>query len=156
MHVLDIATSTGLSAEAALDAVGPTGHVTAADISPAMIEKERQRRDQAPNASVSVEDGQALSFSRDSVKKPRIRKLKITLKVQSSLITHPVLARQKSVDGQIDPAGWGGAPANDAVQNDPEGTFAGGVTSRALEYKRFPFASIGTSLPWLLPSPKST
>jgi hypothetical protein len=66
------------------------------------------------------------------------------------------LARQKSVDGQIDPAAWGGAPANDAIPNDPEGTFAGGVTSRALEYKSFPFASIGTSLPWLLPSPKST
>jgi len=63
MHVLDIATGTGLSAEAALAAVGPTGHVTAADISPAMTEKARQRLDQAPNASVSVEDGQALSFS---------------------------------------------------------------------------------------------
>ena len=63
MQVLDIATGTGLSAEAALAAVGPTGHVTAADISPAMTEKARQRLDQAPNASVSVEDGQALSFS---------------------------------------------------------------------------------------------
>jgi protein-L-isoaspartate O-methyltransferase len=36
MRVLDIATGTGLSAEAALAAVGSTGHVTAADISPAM------------------------------------------------------------------------------------------------------------------------
>ena len=72
------------------------------------------------------------------------------------LASHPALTRQKSVGGQIDPAGWGGAPANDAVQNHPEGTFAGGATSRALEYKSFPSASIGTSLPWLLPSPKST
>jgi hypothetical protein len=39
MRVLDIATGTELSAEAALAAVGPTGHVTAADISPAMTEK---------------------------------------------------------------------------------------------------------------------
>ena len=62
MHVLDIATGTGLSAEAALAAVGPTGHVTAADISPAMAEKARQRLAKAPNASVAVEDGQALSF----------------------------------------------------------------------------------------------
>ncbi len=31
-----IATGTGLSAEAALAAVGPRGHVTAADLSPAM------------------------------------------------------------------------------------------------------------------------
>src|ERR1700683_5316617 len=39
MRVLDIATGTGLSAEAALAAVGDTGHVTAADVSPAMAEK---------------------------------------------------------------------------------------------------------------------
>jgi protein-L-isoaspartate O-methyltransferase len=39
MHVLDIATGTGLSAEAAVAAVGPTGHVIAADLSPAMAEK---------------------------------------------------------------------------------------------------------------------
>src|SRR6202162_2733456 len=63
MHVLDIATGTGLSAEAALAAVGPTGHVIAADISPAMAEKARERLGKAPNASVSVEDGQALSFA---------------------------------------------------------------------------------------------
>ena len=63
MHILDIATGTGLSAEAALATVGPTGHVTAADISPAMAEKARERLGKAPNASVSVEDGQALSFA---------------------------------------------------------------------------------------------
>jgi len=63
MHVLDIATGTGLSAEAALAAVGPAGHVTAADVSPAMAEKARERLGKAPNASVSVEDGQALSFA---------------------------------------------------------------------------------------------
>src|SRR5271157_4492426 len=62
MHVLDIATGTGLSGAAALAAVGPTGHVTAADISPAMAAKARERLGTAPNVSVSVEDGQALSF----------------------------------------------------------------------------------------------
>ena len=62
MRVLDIATGTGLSAEAALAAVGPAGHVAAADVSPAMVEKARQRLGKAPNASVSGEDGQALSF----------------------------------------------------------------------------------------------
>ena len=41
MRVLDIATGTGLSAEAALAAVSPTGHVAAADVSPAMAEKGR-------------------------------------------------------------------------------------------------------------------
>jgi ubiquinone/menaquinone biosynthesis C-methylase UbiE len=63
MRVLDIATGTGLSAEAALATVGPTGHVTAADLSPAMVEKARERLGKAPNVLVSVEDGQALSFS---------------------------------------------------------------------------------------------
>jgi ubiquinone/menaquinone biosynthesis C-methylase UbiE len=66
MRVLDIATGTGLSAEAALAAVGPTGHVTAADISPAMAEKARERLGKAPNVSVSVEDGQGLSFPDES------------------------------------------------------------------------------------------
>jgi len=63
MHVLDIATGTGLSAEAALPAVGDTGHVTAADVSPAMAERARQRLGKTPNASVLVEDRQALSFA---------------------------------------------------------------------------------------------
>jgi ubiquinone/menaquinone biosynthesis C-methylase UbiE len=63
MCVLDIATGTGLSAEAALAAVGPTGHVTAADISPAMVGKARERLGKAPNAWVLVEDGHALSFA---------------------------------------------------------------------------------------------
>jgi ubiquinone/menaquinone biosynthesis C-methylase UbiE len=62
MHVLDIATGTGLVAEAALAVVGPTGHVAAADISPLMLERARERLGGRPNASFSVEDGQALSF----------------------------------------------------------------------------------------------
>jgi ubiquinone/menaquinone biosynthesis C-methylase UbiE len=66
MRVLDIATGTGLSAEAALAAVGPTGQVTATDVSPAMVEKARARLGELPNVSVSVEDGEALSFSDES------------------------------------------------------------------------------------------
>ena len=66
MHVLDIATGTGLSAEAALTAVGPTGRVTASDLSPAMVERARERLGSAPNASVSIEDAQALSFPDES------------------------------------------------------------------------------------------
>ena len=42
-RVLDIATGTGIAAEAALTVVGPEGSVAAADISPEMIEKARQR-----------------------------------------------------------------------------------------------------------------
>ena len=56
MRVLDIAAGTGRSAEVALSAVGPTGHVTAADVSPAMAEKARERLGEARNASVLVED----------------------------------------------------------------------------------------------------
>jgi len=63
MTILDIATGTGLSAEAALATVGPTGHVTAADISPSMAVKARERLGKARNVSVGVEDGQALSFA---------------------------------------------------------------------------------------------
>jgi ubiquinone/menaquinone biosynthesis C-methylase UbiE len=66
MRVLDIATGTGHSAAAALAAVGPSGYVTAADLSPAMVEKARARLGKATNVSVSVEDGQALSCSDES------------------------------------------------------------------------------------------
>src|SRR5882762_511185 len=66
MRALDIATGTGLSAEAALAAVGPTGYVTAADISPAMVEKARRRLGEAQNVSVSVEDGQVLPCPADN------------------------------------------------------------------------------------------
>ena len=66
MRVLDIATGTGLAAEAAVGVVGTTGHVTAADLSAAMVEKARRRLGNAPNATLAVEDGQALSFSNES------------------------------------------------------------------------------------------
>jgi ubiquinone/menaquinone biosynthesis C-methylase UbiE len=62
MRVLDIATGTGLSAEAALAAVGRTGHVAAADISPAMAEKARERLGKAPNVSVSVEGAECFGL----------------------------------------------------------------------------------------------
>jgi ubiquinone/menaquinone biosynthesis C-methylase UbiE len=61
-RVLDIGTGTGLAAEAALAAVGPSGHVTAADLSPDMIERARERLGGAPNVTIRVEDGQALTF----------------------------------------------------------------------------------------------
>ena len=61
-RVLDVATGTGISAAAALDAVGPTGSVLATDVSREMVEKARERLSQAANAAVAVEDGQALSL----------------------------------------------------------------------------------------------
>jgi ubiquinone/menaquinone biosynthesis C-methylase UbiE len=63
LHVLDIATGTGLAAAAALAAVGPRGSVFAADVSAAMVEQARQRLGAVPNVSVAVEDGQSLSFA---------------------------------------------------------------------------------------------
>jgi ubiquinone/menaquinone biosynthesis C-methylase UbiE len=60
--VLDAATGTGIAAQAALAVVGPAGHVTAADVSPAMVDRARQRLAGSPNTSVVVEDCQSLSF----------------------------------------------------------------------------------------------
>ncbi len=62
MRVLDIATGTGLAAEAAAEAVGPNGHVTAADISPAMIDKARERLGGLATVTLAVEDGQDLGL----------------------------------------------------------------------------------------------
>jgi ubiquinone/menaquinone biosynthesis C-methylase UbiE len=61
-RVLDVATGTGLAAEAALRLVGPGGHVTASDASASMAEQARHRLAGAPNVSVGVEDGQAMSY----------------------------------------------------------------------------------------------
>lgn len=61
-RVLDAATGTGIAAQAALAVVGAGGHVTAADISPAMADRARLRLAGSPNASVVVEDGQSLGF----------------------------------------------------------------------------------------------
>jgi ubiquinone/menaquinone biosynthesis C-methylase UbiE len=61
-RVLDVATGTGISAQAALDIVGPTGSVLATDISSEMADKARQRLTGLPNAAIAVQDGQALTL----------------------------------------------------------------------------------------------
>src|SRR5688500_18408669 len=63
MRVLDIATGTGSAAEAAAEPVGPSGHVVAADISPAMVGRARARLGARDDLSFAVEDGQALTFA---------------------------------------------------------------------------------------------
>lgn len=64
--VLDVAAGTGIAAEVALAVIEPEGSIVAADLSPEMVEKARQRLGKASNASVVVEDGQALSFPAES------------------------------------------------------------------------------------------
>ena len=53
MRVLDIATGTGLAAEPALGVVGPAGHVTAADVSPSMVERARARFGTSSNSTAN-------------------------------------------------------------------------------------------------------
>jgi ubiquinone/menaquinone biosynthesis C-methylase UbiE len=61
-RVLDVATGTGIAAEATIAVVGAAGHVTATDNSQAMVERARQRL-AGSNASVVVGDGQSLTFA---------------------------------------------------------------------------------------------
>src|SRR5215469_1201060 len=61
-RVLDVATGAGIAAEAALGVAGSSGTVCATDLSPEMVAKARERLASSPNVSVTVEDGQALSF----------------------------------------------------------------------------------------------
>ena len=65
-RVLDVATGTGIAAEAALGIVDAVGSVLATDMSPEMVEKARERLVPWPNAAVAVEDGQALSLPDES------------------------------------------------------------------------------------------
>jgi ubiquinone/menaquinone biosynthesis C-methylase UbiE len=61
--VLDVATGTGIAAEAVAAAIGPSGRIIAADISPAMVERARERLTKLTNITFAVENGQALTFA---------------------------------------------------------------------------------------------
>lgn len=61
-RVLDVGSGTGLAAEGAAAIVGASGHITATDISPAMLEQARQRLGKLTNFAFSIEDAQALTF----------------------------------------------------------------------------------------------
>lgn len=61
-RVLDIATGTGVAAEAAATAVGPSGQVVATDLSPAMLDQARHRLATRPNIAFAIEDGHSLTF----------------------------------------------------------------------------------------------
>jgi ubiquinone/menaquinone biosynthesis C-methylase UbiE len=65
-RVLDVATGTGIVAAAALDAVGPSGHVTASDLSEPMLDQARRRLDRLTNIDFALMDGQALTFPDES------------------------------------------------------------------------------------------
>jgi ubiquinone/menaquinone biosynthesis C-methylase UbiE len=62
-RVLDAASGTGIATEAAAAIVGPTGHVTASDIAPAMIEIARARLAGLVNTNCVVEDSQDMTFA---------------------------------------------------------------------------------------------
>lgn len=65
-RVLDVATGTGLAAEAALKIIGPEGHLTATDISEQMVERARERLTGATNVTFRVDDAQAMGIVDDS------------------------------------------------------------------------------------------
>jgi ubiquinone/menaquinone biosynthesis C-methylase UbiE len=66
LRVLDIAAGTGIAAEAAIQEVGASGHVVAADLSAPMLAKARERLGNLANVSFAIEDGQALTFPAES------------------------------------------------------------------------------------------
>lgn len=68
-RVLDVATGTGISAEAALDVVGPSGSVLATDVSPEMVEKARQRLIRSPNAAVAARGWTCAQLSRGELRR---------------------------------------------------------------------------------------
>jgi ubiquinone/menaquinone biosynthesis C-methylase UbiE len=66
MRVLDIATGTGLVARAAAAEVGPSGHITATDVSPSMLEQARANLADLANVSFGIENAQSLTFDDES------------------------------------------------------------------------------------------
>jgi ubiquinone/menaquinone biosynthesis C-methylase UbiE len=61
-RILDVGTGTGIAAEAALQLIGATGHVTAVDASRLMLDRARQRLAAYPNVTLGLENAEELSF----------------------------------------------------------------------------------------------
>ncbi|WP_262300408.1 class I SAM-dependent methyltransferase, partial [Microvirga sesbaniae] len=115
-RVLDVATGTGIAAEAAMDVIGREGSVVATDISPEMIEKARQRLGRTPGASAIVEDGQALSFPDESFD---------TVLCHLGLMFFPDPARGLSEFHRVlRPGGWAAA----SVTTSPERSYNGTIS----------------------------
>ena len=62
LRILDVATGTGIAAEAALAGIGPHGHLTAVDASQPMLEAARSRLADAPNVTLLLEDAEAMTL----------------------------------------------------------------------------------------------
>ena len=60
--VLEVATGTGLVAEVIANAIGPTGHLTAMDISRSMLARAEQRLAGLSQVMIEEGDAQALRF----------------------------------------------------------------------------------------------
>jgi ubiquinone/menaquinone biosynthesis C-methylase UbiE len=60
-HVLDVATGTGVAAQAAAELVGPSGVVVAGDISPAMLDVARHKLSEGP-VTFEIFDAHALPY----------------------------------------------------------------------------------------------
>ena len=61
-HVLDVATGTGVAAQAAVERVGPSGAVVAGDISPVMLDVARRKLNEGP-VTFEIFDAHALPYS---------------------------------------------------------------------------------------------
>ena len=64
LQVLDIAAGTGIASETAATIVGPAGHVTAADVSPPMLEQARKRLSRLGNVTLPSRMGRSSPFLR--------------------------------------------------------------------------------------------
>src|SRR5262245_44320069 len=60
-RVLDVATGTGVAAQAAVECVGPSGAVIAGDISPAMLDVARRKLKEEP-VTFGIFDAHALPY----------------------------------------------------------------------------------------------
>ena len=62
MRVLDVATGTGIAAEAVVAAVGPYGQVVAIDASQPMLDAARSRLASSPNVMFLLENSEAMTL----------------------------------------------------------------------------------------------
>jgi SAM-dependent methyltransferase len=104
-RVLELGSGTGELAARLAEAVGPTGHVLARDVAPGMVELERGRLQDLPNAEVARLDAGAIDQPADSFDA-------VVFRMGLMLVPDPALALEEirrvlRRDGRLAVAVWG-------------------------------------------------
>ena len=124
-HVLDLGTGTGALAIGTLARIGPTGRVTAVDISPEMLERAQATLDSLDISNVELVEGRAEEIPSESESVDRVLASLSMMYVIEREAAAREIARVLRPGGRFVAAVWAGPDAADIVQfQQTAGSFA--------------------------------